>query len=463
MKTILQSLVSGIFALLMPLGAQAQTSAAPILTTQPASQSVAVGASVTFTVAATATPSPNYQWFKDGVPLFQSGNSGTLTISSVQFRDAGVYSVQVFNSAGSVTSEPATLSVASQAVVTTAPVSQSVSEGADVSFSVATTGSGLTYQWLYNDRPLDNATGDTLTLDNVGVNQAGAYSVEVSGSDGVEAVEVAALAVSSDASLTNLSVRSSVGTKGQPLVIGFVLRGTGTGQLLVRGVGPTLSEFGVSGVLASPELTLYGAFGQVIASNSGWDDSATLSSAFAEVGAFPFEAGSADTALLETLGPGNYTATVTGIGSSTGTALGELYSVDSGTPTVNLVNVSGRGYVSDGGPLIAGFVVSGTTSETVLIRGVGPGLGVLFGIPGALRASEVTLYNSQGVAIASNSGWNNDPMISSTGAQVGAFAFPDGSLDSALVVTIPPGVYTAEVTGQNGASGVALAEVYKVK
>ena len=99
----------------------------------------------------------------------------------------------------------------------------------------------------------------------------------------------------------------------------------------------------------------------------------------------------------------------------------------------------------------------------MLIRGIGPGLRSTFGFPGAVAGTVVTLFDSNGNPITANAGWGNDPWITGTGAQVGAFPLDPGSLDSALLVTIPPGSYTVHVTGVSGGSGVGLVEVYEVR
>jgi len=216
-------------------------------------------------------------------------------------------------------------------------------------------------------------------------------------------------------------------------------------------------------MLATPELTLYPPRGETVATNSGWGGTAALSAAFAQVGAFPLLATSADAALLESLSPGAYTASITGVSGATGVALAELYDADTAaSPTASLVNISGRAYVANSNILTAGFIVSGTTSETVLVRGIGPTL-KSYGVGNALAATVVTLYNSSGTAIATNAGWGGDPALNAAGNLVGAFPMRAGSQDSALLITLAPGSYTVQVAGANGASGVGLAEVYEVK
>jgi hypothetical protein len=114
------------------------------------------------------------------------------------------------------------------------------------------------------------------------------------------------------------------------------------------------------------------------------------------------------------------------------------------------------------GALIAGFVIAGNSSKTVLIRGVGPGLSI-FGVPGLLGDPQITLFSGS-TALASNSSWgtgaSTPAQLNAVFAQVGAFSLPSGSKDAALLVTLVPGVYTVQVVSVSNSTGVALVEVY---
>jgi hypothetical protein len=242
--------------------------------------------------------------------------------------------------------------------------------------------------------------------------------------------------------------------------------------------------------LANPTLTLY-RDGRVTDTNSSWGGSAVLTAAFTQVGAFPLPAASADAALLETLGSGVYTATVTGPRGKGGVALVEVYDADTGTPATEIANISTRALVGAevANTLIAGFAITGTTSDTVLIRGAGPSLGTLFGMRRALGASHVAVFDSKGNQIAENTIWGRndagsdgaDVSIAGAGGdnggmededkendiddasdRAGAWRFPRGSNDSALLLTLAPGVYTAHVTGVKASSGIALVEIFEV-
>jgi len=435
---------------------------APTLTTQPASASAVVGGTVSFTVVATGTPAPTYQWQLNGMPI-KGATSATYKITAAAITNAGVYTVDVSNPAGNVSSAPVTLSVAAAGVVTKAPVSQTVNAGANATLSVVAAGTSLTYQWSQNYQKISGATSASYAQTNVGALAAGTYSVTVSSGTTVEAVEYAELTVTVNAHISNLSIRGLVGTGLEELVVGFQVGGTGDASVLIRGIGPTLTTLGVSGALATPMLTLTGSNGKTIATNSQWGGGATLTQAFVAVGAFALPAASLDTALLESLASGGYTATISGVNSTTGTALAEIYDADTAaSPTATLINVSGRAYTSSSNVLTAGFIVSGTTSETVLIRGIGPTL-TSFGISGALPDTTITLFNSKGAAVTTNTTWGNNPMIAGACSLVGAFALPPFSKDSAVMATIAPGAYTTQLTSPTGSTGLGMVEIYEVK
>jgi hypothetical protein len=269
-------------------------------------------------------------------------------------------------------------------------------------------------------------------------------------------------AVAFTARLTNLSARASTSSGANSLTAGFVISG-GSMAVLLRGVAPTLGQFGETDAIADPQLTLNSGSLQILA-NSGWGGSPTLAAAFSQVGAFALPASSKDDAILSTLQSGAYTAQLSSVSGSTGIALAEIYDADpeNSNSSSRLVNVSARANVGTGDKvLIVGFVVDGTGTEKVLIRAIGPTL-ASFGVSGSLAAPQIVLSNSNGTLVASNTVWGGTAALVSAFTNVGAFALPPTSSDSALLVTLAPGAYTAEVSGTNGTSGIALVEVYEV-
>jgi hypothetical protein len=139
------------------------------------------------------------------------------------------------------------------------------------------------------------------------------------------------------------------------------------------------------------------------------------------------------------------------------------------------VNIAARCFVGTGASIaISGMVISGNTSAQVLIRGVGPTLS-LYGITGALAQPSITLEDSSGTNIVSDTGWGNQLVVgTSTVAasyrlataadmtKAGAFSLNPGTADSAMVVTLPPGTYTVELSGVGSSSGTGLAEIYQL-
>lgn len=263
------------------------------------------------------------------------------------------------------------------------------------------------------------------------------------------------------ARLSNLSTRARIAADN-PLFTGFAISGTGDRTVLVRAVGPGLTGFGVTGALDAPLLRLYDATGNVLVENTGWAGAPALAQAAAISGAFPLATGSADSAVLLSLAPGNYSIQVLDSrGTTGGVALAEIYDVAGGSAS-RLANVSSRSSLTTtDGFLISGFVLTGTTNGSLLVRGVGPAL-TQFGVTGALADPIVGLYDSTGRMVANNDNWTATSLVSSA-SSVGAFALVSGSKDAALTLTLTPGAYTAQVSGATGTTGGALLEIYELK
>ncbi len=267
--------------------------------------------------------------------------------------------------------------------------------------------------------------------------------------------------------LVNISTRGQVGAEGNVMISGFIVRGTTPKRVLVRAAGPALTGFGLSGALAAPVLTVFDVAGKPIATNTGWNTPANgpaIAAAAVTVGAFPFAATSADSALLLTLDPGTYTAQIAGANGTTGLAIIEAYDLEPlSVETSRAINVSTRGVVGSGADkMIAGFVINGSAARRVLIRAVGPTLGD-FGVPGTIAEPQLELYTGRGLLQSSAGAWglqSNADEIRSAAAVVNAFKLADGSKDSAMVVTLLPGAWTVQAGGPEGTTGVALIEVY---
>jgi len=254
--------------------------------------------------------------------------------------------------------------------------------------------------------------------------------------------------------LSNLAVRSNAGAGENTLIVGFTLSGAGQRSLLARGVGPSLASFGLSGVLSDPSMNLLSG-STSISSNDNWGGGSTLAQAFATAGAFALPTSSLDSAILRSLGGGGYTTQIAGRPGTSGVTLAEIYDLG-GNSDVRLTNLSARSRVGSGGDvLIIGFTITEGPAK-LLIRGSGPALAA-FGVPGTLADPQLKIY-SGGNLVAENGNWA--PELAQQFAAVGAFAFPSNSNDSAISLTLPPGGYTAQLSGVNNTTGVALVEVY---
>ena len=380
--------------------------------------------------------------------------------------------------------------------ITAAPRPQTVNFGSPVVFNAAANGRPSPgYAWSFNGAPLSDGNGisgsssPTLFIyGGVTTANAGDYACTVTNSTGSVTSSAAALPVVSSADpgrIINLSTRAYVseGLNAIPeaLTAGFVIRGQGPKSLVLRGIGPALASFGLSDALQTPLLSLYdaGSPPSLITVDTGWQNAPTQPAAswsgkaspvdatsgdFAQVGAFGLPQGSADCAVKITLPAGGYTSQIAVASYANGVALAEIYDADAGGTGSQLVNVSSRGFVAAGDNiLIAGFVISGTTADTVLIRASGPALAA-FGVQATIADPQLQLFDGNQNLIASNLGWGGDSQIASAAARVGAFAWNDPtSEDSAILVTLAPGGYTAQVSSVSGYGGAALIEVYLVQ
>jgi outer membrane protein assembly factor BamB len=371
---------------------------------------------------------------------------------------------------------------ASGIAFSTEPVSTSVAPGSGFTLYVAAQGYGtLSYQWSLNGQPIEGATSSSYSVASASAANSGVYTVQAT--DGIDvATSSGAIVTVAPSSLApgrivNLSARSYVGTGGSVLIAGFVVEGTGSKSLILRGVGPTLATYGVSGTLPTPVLDLFDSSNNAVAVDTAWQTPPVLPTSgpwvsnpvppvdataaeFAQWGAFALPVSSGDTALSLALPAGGYTSEISGAANSTGVALAEIYDTDSGTPSAFLANISARAYVGTGSNiLIAGFVIQGDQPVTVLLRGVGPTL-TNFGLTGCLAQPELQLVNASGKVIQTNQGWSSDPTLASAFATAGAFTLNPGSADAAMIATLSPGAYTVELSGAGSSTGIALVEVY---
>lgn len=444
-------------------------SSAPEMRRQPASQEVREGEPVTFMVEAQSTPSPAYQWQKDGIALAGATNP-VLKIAAVRPADAGSYDVVISNLRGRVVSEAATLEVRPPATrILAQPAHASATPGSGVSLHVSAAGTNLTYQWRKNGADIADATGASHMIRAVSEADTGFYSVVVTGAGGTVTSDTAILTLSSsgDGRLVNLSARGHVAA-GSALTVGLVTRGPGSKSTLIRAIGPGLGNFGMVDFLGDPSVELWPAGAAAPAlRNDDWStpaNVAAVAAAASAVGAFPLAPGSKDAALLAELAdvaPHAFTARISSAQpGASGVVLAELYDANP-TRSSRLAGLSVLGESGIGDrALIPGFSIAGKTAAHVLIRAVGPGL-ERFGITGALVDPRITVY-APGLEspIARNDNWDAGSDVATASAAVGAFPLATGSKDAAVILSLPPGTYTVVVNSADGAPGLTLVEVY---
>jgi sugar lactone lactonase YvrE len=264
----------------------------------------------------------------------------------------------------------------------------------------------------------------------------------------------------------NISTRLNVQTGDNVLIAGFIATGSAPKKLVIRALGPSLSNFGIAAPLMDPVLELRGANGSLIASNDNWKiNDATHQSQQAAISATGLAPSDDRESVLQAeLAPAQFTAIVRGTGNTTGVAIVEVYDVNE-TADSRLSNISTRGVVGAGADvMIGGFIVgSGNGAAKLLIRAIGPSL-TQFGVAGALTDPTLSLRNANGAEIAQDDDWSlvingddaNMKAIQNTGLA------PSDDHESAILTTLPNGNYTAIVAGYNGGTGVGLVEVYNL-
>ncbi len=263
------------------------------------------------------------------------------------------------------------------------------------------------------------------------------------------------------ARLANVSTRGLVGTGDNVLIGGLVVTGSGGSvNVLLRALGPSLAAAGVPGTLQRPVITLKNSLGVTVATNDGWQRAADGGAAVSATGLAPSSTNEA--ALTATLPPGAYTAIVSGSANSTGVALVEAYELTAASPA-KLGNLSTRGQIGTGDSvMIGGFVVradSPTRTKRVVVRAMGPTLAT-YNVAGTLSDPTLRIFDSRGTLLIANDNWNDGSQAAAL-RQLGRQPFD--SREAAVVLELPPGAYTAIVSGVGNTTGVGLIEAYDVE
>ena len=271
--------------------------------------------------------------------------------------------------------------------------------------------------------------------------------------------------------LTNISTRALVETGDNVMIGGFIVQGSATKRVIIRALGPELTQYGVSDALRNPTLELHNGAGALIASNNNWGTTIiggiiTQNQVRDIMNSGHAPSNGLESAIIADLPPGNYTAIVRGVNDTTGVGLVEVYDLNPGIVTPSsLRNISSRSVVLTGdNVMIGGFIVQGSGTKRVIVRAIGPEL-TRYGIQNVLTDPTLELHNAAGALIASNDNWQTTVIggiitrdqvmdIQSSGHA------PTEPSESAIVAELPPGRYTAIVSPKNIIVGVGLVEVY---
>jgi ethanolamine utilization microcompartment shell protein EutS len=269
----------------------------------------------------------------------------------------------------------------------------------------------------------------------------------------------------SPAQLLNISTRSFVQTGDNVSIGGFIITGTAPKHVLLRAIGPSLTQSGVPDALGDPVLELHGPGAFVTITNNNWRD--TQEAEIQATGIPPTN--DLEAAIVATLTPGAYTAIVRGnvttppmppTPNPDGVALVEVYDLNPSAAS-NLANLSTRAFVSTGDDIvIAGFMLGHNSGpDRIVVRGIGPSLAPgIFPASAVLADPTLELRDRNGTLLVADNDWQDNPTQAAELTAAGLA--PTNNLEAAIAATLPPGLYTALLAGSNNGTGIGLVEVY---
>jgi hypothetical protein len=269
---------------------------------------------------------------------------------------------------------------------------------------------------------------------------------------------VTATPASTPAQAVNLSTRMFVQAGDNAGIGGFIISGSAPKHVLIRVIGPSLTQFGIPNALADPVLELHGSAPFATINNDNWQDDPVQAALILGTGLAPTN--NLEAAIDATLNPGAYTAVARGKNNTTGVGLIEVFDLSQAV-LAKLANISTRAFINTGDNIvIAGFILGGPPqagNDRIVVRGIGPSL-TAFGVTNALADPTLELRDSNGAILSQNNDWQSDPAQATELSAAGLA--PTNSLESGIASTLPPGLYTALLAGFNNATGVGVVEVY---
>jgi len=311
-------------------------------------------------------------------------------------------------------------------------------------------GPTFTHQLLLDSPAIDKGHSSGSTTDQRGFIRP-VDLFKIPNAPGGDGSDIGAFESAGNATLANISTRVQTGSGNDSMIGGFIITGTETKTVIVRGIGPSLS---IPGALADPIIEVHGSSGELLATNDNWRDADTAAEILAS-GLAPTN--DLESALWGIINPGNYTVIVRGTNNSTGIGLFEVYDLDQ-TVSSRLGNISTRGFVgTNDDVMVGGTIILGNHPARVLLRAIGPTL-TAFGVPDALQDPVLELHDGDGTLLFFNDNWRADQEaeIIATGIP------PTNDQESAILQELAPGNYTAIVRGANNTTGIAVVEAYEL-
>jgi Ig-like domain-containing protein len=395
---------------------QTAVAAPPTILGSPTNQVVLLGGTGGFSVNVASPFRVTYQWYFNGVAILGAAGD-SLLLTNVTAADEGDYSVTVTNSSGSVTSGTYRLNVEPPK-----PTPTPTPMASPIATPTATA--------TPNPTPTTPPTASPTSTPTP------------SPTPGAQAI--------------NLSTRMRVRTGDDVGIGGFIIVGTAPKHVLIRAIGPSLTQFGIPTPLLDPVLELHGPAGFVTIANNNWRDDPAQEAVIMLTGLAPTN--DLESAIDASLNPGAYTAVVRGKHDTSGVALIEVYDLSQAV-AAKLANISTRAFVGTGDDIVIAGLILGNHNggDRIVIRGIGPSL-TFFGVPNVLADPTLELRDTNGALLVANNDWQDDP--AQAAELIVAGLAPTNQLESGIAMTLQPGLYTALLAGLNNGMGNGVVEVY---